>query len=559
MPKTELHARMLRRLYLRNFLLIEELELDLGPGLTVITGETGSGKSILIGALGLAMGERADGNLLRDPARRCVIELEVEADQEAAVQWCAANQVPREEPMILRRHLEPNGRSRAFVNDTPVRLEQLRDLGERLVHVHSQHQTLFLQAPAFQLGLLDSAAGQEAEAREYAGLFRAWQQARRELELAVAQEAQAQGGRDYLEFQFEELAAIGLVAGEQRELESALARADHAEELLAALGGIEEGIQGEHGVTTLLADIRQRAAKAGRVDPAVQTLLDRLQGSLIELKDIAEEAGQQAGKVNTDPREAEKLRERYDLLAKLQHKHRVEDADGLIAIRDDLGRRIANMGSLAEQVKALQLREQELWKELNGRAMSISAARTKAAGPLAGQVQSLLVELGMPHAEFRFRMERTEPGPAGVDAVRALFSANKDRAPEPLDKVASGGELSRVMLALISLAAASKELPTVVFDEIDTGVSGETAHRIGALLARMGRQRQLLAISHLPQIASKADTHLLVTKDHEAEHVQSDIRPLKAEERVEALARMLSGKKTTKAALENARELLKSR
>ncbi len=559
MPKTELHARMLRRLYLRNFLLIEELELDLGPGLTVITGETGSGKSILIGALGLAMGERADGNLLRDPARRCVIELEVEADQEAAVQWCAANQVPREEPMILRRQLEPNGRSRAFVNDTPVRLEQLRDLGERLVHVHSQHQTLLLQAPAFQLGLLDSAAGQEAEAREYAGLFRAWQQARRELELAVAQEAQAQGGRDYLEFQFEELAAIGLVAGEQRELESALARADHAEELLAALGGIEEGIQGEHGVTTLLADIRQRAAKAGRVDPAVQTLLDRLQGSLIELKDIAEEAGQQAGKVNTDPREAEKLRERYDLLAKLQHKHRVEDADGLIAIRDDLGRRIANMGSLAEQVKALQLREQELWKELNGRAMSISAARTKAAGPLAGQVQSLLVELGMPHAEFRFRMERTEPGPAGVDAVRALFSANKDRAPEPLDKVASGGELSRVMLALISLAAASKELPTVVFDEIDTGVSGETAHRIGALLARMGRQRQLLAISHLPQIASKADTHLLVTKDHEAEHVQSDIRPLKAEERVEALARMLSGKKTTKAALENARELLKSR
>lgn len=550
---------MLRRLYLRNFLLIEELELDLGPGLTVITGETGSGKSILIGALGLAMGERADGNLLRDPARRCVIELEVEADQEAAVQWCAANQVPREEPMILRRQLEPNGRSRAFVNDTPVRLEQLRDLGERLVHVHSQHQTLLLQAPAFQLGLLDSAAGQEAEAREYACLFRAWQQARRELELAVAQEAQAQGGRDYLEFQFEELAAIGLVAGEQRELESALARADHAEELLAALGGIEEGIQGEHGVTTLLADIRQRAAKAGRVDPAVQTLLDRLQGSLIELKDIAEEAGQQAGKVNTDPREAEKLRERYDLLAKLQHKHRVEDADGLIAIRDDLGRRIANMGSLAEQVKALQLREQELWKELNGRAMSISAARTKAAGPLAGQVQSLLVELGMPHAEFRFRMERTEPGPAGVDAVRALFSANKDRAPEPLDKVASGGELSRVMLALISLAAASKELPTVVFDEIDTGVSGETAHRIGALLARMGRQRQLLAISHLPQIASKADTHLLVTKDHEAEHVQSDIRPLKAEERVEALARMLSGKKTTKAALENARELLKSR
>lgn len=550
---------MLRALSIRNYLLIDELDLELGPGLTVITGETGSGKSILIGALGLAMGERADGNLLRDPARRCVIELEVEADKELVGPWCTANGIPAEQPLILRRQLEPNGRSRAFVNDTPVRLDQLRELGERLVHVHSQHQTLLLQSPAFQLGLLDSAAGQEAETRTYAGQFRAWQKAKRELEQAVAQEAQAQGERDYLQFQFDELAAIGLVAGEQRELESALARADHAEELLAALAGIEEGIQGDRGVTALLADIRQRAAKAGRVDPAVQALLDRLQGSLIELKDIAEEAGQQAGKVNTDPREAGKLRERFDLLTRLQHKHRVEDADGLIAIRDDLERRIANIGSLEEQVKALQLREQELWKELNSRAMSISAARTKAAGPLAGQVQGLLQDLGMPHAEFRFRMERTEPGPAGVDAVRALFSANKDRAPEPLDKVASGGELSRVMLALISLDAASKELPTVVFDEIDTGVSGETAHRIGALLARMGRQRQLLAISHLPQIASKADTHLLVTKDHQAEHVHSDIRPLDAEERVQALARMLSGKKTTKAALENARELLKSR
>ncbi|MCO6482554.1 MAG: DNA repair protein RecN [Flavobacteriales bacterium] len=550
---------MLRTLSIRNYLLIDELDLELGPGLTVITGETGSGKSILIGALGLAMGERADGNLLRDPARRCVIELEVEADKELVGPWCTAYGIPAEQPLILRRQLEPNGRSRAFVNDTPVRLDQLRELGERLVHVHSQHQTLLLQAPAFQLGLLDHFCGQGPALRAYAAQFREWQRLLGELEAVRGQEAQAQGERDFLQFQFEELEAARLQRGEAQELEAALARADNAGELLAALRGIEEGLAGDQAVDAQLATIGQQAAKAARMDPSVKALVERLRSAAIELKDIAEEAGQQAGKVNTDPREAEKLRERFDLLTRLQHKHRVEDADGLIAIRDDLGRRIANIGSLEEQVKTLQLREQELWKELNSHAMSISAARTKAAGPLAAQVQGLLQELGMPHAEFRFRMEHTEPGPTGVDAVRALFSANKDRAPEPLDKVASGGELSRVMLALISLAAASRELPTVIFDEIDAGVSGETAHRIGALLKNMGHQRQVLAISHLPQIASKADTHLLVTKDHEAEHVHSDIRPLKAEERVQALARMLSGKKTTKAALENARELLKSK
>lgn len=550
---------MLRALSIRNYLLIDQLDLPLGPGLTVVTGETGSGKSILLGALALAMGGRVDGNLLRDPARRCVIELEVEAGEDFLGPWCAANNIPKEQPMILRRQIEPNGRSRAFVNDTPIRLEPLRELGERLVHVHSQHQTLLLQTPAFQLGLLDGAAGQGPAVKAYAQRFRDWQQAGRDLAEAMEQEASARSERDYLQFQYGELEAARLVPGEQRELEAALARADHAGELMAALNAIGDGISGEEGVNARLAAMRQLAAKAGRVDPAVQALLDRLQSSLIELKDIGEEAERLAGQVSMDPKEAERLRGRHDLLARLQHKHRAADADALIALRDGLAERIARIGSLAGQVKALQDRERALHAEVLERAAAISAARQKAAGPLAEQVAGVLRELGMPHAGFLFRMDRAAPGPGGTDAVRALFSANKDRAPEPLDKVASGGELSRVMLALISLSAASKELPTVIFDEVDTGVSGEAAHRIGALLARMGRQRQVLAISHLPQIASKADTHLLVTKDQGAEHVHSDIRPLDAEERVEALARMLSGKKTSKAALENAKELLRNR
>lgn len=550
---------MLRVLSIRNYLLIDRLDLELGPGLTVITGETGSGKSILIGALGLAMGGRAEGNLARNPAERCVIELEVLADGEFIGPWCERNNIPPESPMILRRQLEPNGRSRAFVNDTPVRLEQLRELGERSVHVHSQHQTLLLQSPAFQLGLLDGLAGQDTAVKAYAGRFHAWKHVKQELAEAVEQEAQAQGERDYLQFQYDELEAMQLVAGEQEELEAALARADHAEDLLAALEGIEQGIQGEGGIDARLAAIRQQAAKAGRVDPAVQAMVDRLQSSSIELRDVAGEAERMVGQVSMDPKEVGRMRERYDALAKLQHKHRVDTIDALITLRDGIAERMAGIGSLAERVKELGKKEAGLKAEVREMAQAISRARNKAAGPLGRQVSELLRELGMPHAAFSLELGLAEPGPTGADTVRALFSANKDRQPEPLDKVASGGELSRVMLALISLSAASKELPTVIFDEIDTGVSGETANRIGDLLARMGHQRQVLAISHLPQIASKADTHLLVTKDHEAEHVHSDIRPLNAQERIEALARMLSGKKTTKAALENAKELLRNR
>ncbi|MGB3525051.1 MAG: DNA repair protein RecN [Flavobacteriales bacterium] len=552
---------MLRRLSIRNYLLIEQLELDLGSGLTVITGETGSGKSIVIGALGLAMGERAEGNLLRDPKQRCVIELEVEVEPGSAYveEWCQQNTVPNEAPLILRRQLEPGGRSRAFVNDTPVRLEQLRELGEQLVHIHSQHHTLLLNSPAFQLGLLDHSIGQGAAVKAYAERFHTWKAARTELAAVREQEAQAQSERDYLQFQFDELEAAHLVLDELPELERILARADHAEELVLALRGMEEGISGDRAIQVQLANLKQHAAKAARLDPAVQALVDRMQSVAIELKDVAEEASQLAEQVTIDPKEAERSRERFDLLSRLQHKHRVEDTGGLIALRDELGERIARIGSLAEHVKLLDRKEQALQVEVEKLAESMSSKRKKAMTPLADQVTVLLRDLGMPHAILLFKLERMDPGPTGVDGIRAYFSANKDRAPEPLDKVASGGELGRVMLALISLAAASKELPTVVFDEIDTGVSGEAAHRIGSLLASMAHQRQVLAISHLPQIASKADTHLLVTKDHEAEHVQSDIRPLDAKERVEALARMLSGKKTTKAAIENAKELLKNR
>ena len=342
-------------------------------------------------------------------------------------------------------------------------------------------------------------------------------------------------------------------------LEQSLGRADHSEELAQALQALESGINGERGILAAIAPMKQSLAKSGRHDSGVQGLSDRLQTVAIELKDIADEAERSGAHLNLDPREAERLRERLDTLLRLQQKHRVRDVAALIALREDVRERTARIGSLSDRIAELEKGERELFAHVERSAKAISAERMKAITPLAMEVTDLLKDLGMPHATFTFEHHVGEPGRTGSDVVRARFSANKDRAPEALDKVASGGELSRVMLALISLAAESKELPTVIFDEIDTGVSGETAHRVGSLMKQMARDRQVIAISHLPQIASKADTHLLVTKDHEAEHVTTNIRALLQEERVNALAQMLSGKKTTKAAMENARELLRSK
>lgn len=548
---------MLRHLSIRNYLLIDSVELPLSPGLTAITGETGSGKSIIIGALGLAMGERAEGQLARNAEERCVIELEVDGTQLPFwEEWYQQNGVPAEQPLILRRQIEPGGRSRAFINDTPVRLEQLRDLGARLVHIHSQHQTLLLNSPQFQLGLLDHFAGTAGEVEAYGNVFQEWQRTRRTLSQAQEQEHEAAKERDYLQFQFDELEAARLLPNESTDLEAALNRAEHAEELIAAMRAMEEGLTADGGVVGIISGLRQTLAKAGRIEAAAGALAERLQSVLIEAKDIGEEAAIMAGNLDLDPREAERLRERFDLLARLQHKHRVDSSDALITLRDSLGQRIAAIGSLADEVEALRKKEQALQGKVLALAGALGKKRLKAAAPLGKEVSALLQELGMPQALFTLKLQQVEPGPRGMDRVQALFTANKERAAMPLDKVASGGELSRVMLALISLAARGKELPTVIFDEIDSGISGETAHKVGALLARMGDQRQVLAITHLPQIAGKAGTHLLVAKDSEGPREQTTIAPLAREQRIEALARMLSGEKTTKAALANAKELL---
>jgi len=550
---------VLSRIAITNYLLIESLELDWQKGLTAITGETGSGKSILIGALELAMGARADAGLARDAEKRCVIELELDLSRIDLQEWFAANELPYETRSILRRQLDQGGRSRAFVNDTPVRLEQLRELGERLIHVHSQHHTLLLNDARFQLGLVDQLAGQQEAVDAIHACHADWRKAERDLAAARDEEQRALAESDYLRFQLEELEQASLKEGEQEEMESELQLAEHAGERAEAFRNLEEGTSGDQGAASLLQRLRAQLVKAARIDPQAAALLSRVEGCIIELKDIGDEAARLAAAVELDPARAEKLRERIDALIRLQQKHRVKSTAELLALLEDLRTRTVRMGALGEQREALEKKVAELNADYSRRAKTISQARTKAVKPLANQVEALLHQLGMPHAVFQFDHRIVEPGPFGIDQVRALFTANKDRAPAPLDKVASGGELSRVMLALISLAAGSRDLPIVVFDEIDTGVSGEVADRVGALLATMGRDRQVIAITHLPQIASKAQHQLQVTKDADGDRVRTEIAPLTQVERVAAIARMLSGRKVTEQALDNARVLLEQR
>jgi DNA repair protein RecN (Recombination protein N) len=553
---------MLRRLHVRNYLLIESLDLELDKGLTIITGETGSGKSILIGALGLAMGERADAGALRDEKKRCVIELEVDVRDLDLTTWFTANEIQYEPVAILRRQLEPGGRSRAFVNDTPVRLEVLRDLGGYLIHAHSQHHTLLLNGPRFQLGLVDHVAGQHRQLGEYTEHYQTLRSLIAELEALRIEEARAQSEVDLLHFQLNELDEAAPLEHEQETLEQELGRAEHAEELTQALQQVEDGISSDGGALHILAQLRQTLARPARIDPGVKALLERLDSAHIELKDISSEVGILASSISLDPAQAARMRERLDLLVRLQQKHRVRNNAELIALQEQMRSRSTDIGSISGRIASLEQDQANLFAKSATLARTLSAGRAKAVGPLGKKVETILRDLGMPHAVFKFDqitgscMSAADLGPNGIDAVRALFSANKDRPAAPLDKVASGGELSRVMLALISLAADSQGLPTVVFDEIDTGVSGEVADRVGTLMAKMGARRQVLAITHLPQIASKAQQHLLVSKSIEGEAVLTRIAPLDEQQRIEAIAQMLSGRKLTKAALENARALL---
>lgn len=552
---------MLHRLNIRNYALIDELELQLEEGMNTITGETGAGKSILLGALSLILGQRADNTALSDKSQKCIVEGEFRLPRKGGLvrQFLSEHELDDGSSVIIRREISAEGKSRAFVNDTPVNLQQLKELGELLVDVHSQHETLLLNKRDFQRSVVDAFSGMQTEIQSYREGYKAWKLATEELSRLIEDEERALSEKDFLGFQFRELEEAALKAGEQPALEAELRALTHAGEISQTLNAAATTLEsGEDALIGPLNNLIQGLNSVSKYDVRIQELAQRIKSSLIELKDIASEAGSLSAHFQSDPARLEQIQERLDILYKLQHKHRKQTEDELISLQDELRLKLDSIGSMEERIAALRVSTKQQQDILMRQAEAISEKRRSAIPTIEKKISSLLSDVSMPHAKLKIDAgERlVEPGPYGIDQIRFTFSANKGGAFSDLNKVASGGELSRLMLCLKSAVAGEMELPTMIFDEIDTGVSGETAYRIGHVMRNLSRKHQLICITHLPQIASRGDAHWYVHKEVSGKKTNTRVRRLDGDDRVVEIARMLSGEKPGANALANARELL---
>lgn len=553
---------MLRSLYIQNYALIEKLDIGFEQGFSVITGETGAGKSIILGAIGLLLGQRADVKSIRTGATKCVIEARFDISNYHMEPFFEENELDYEEECILRRELYATGKSRAFINDTPAQLAQMKELGELLIDIHSQHQNLLLNKEGFQLNVLDLLAHDDAALCEYQTVYKQWKQAQSDLNKLLERAARDKSDEDYIRFQWEQLEEARLVQGEQGELEQEAEMLSHAEDIKASLYKVNQLFNNDEG--GLLSDLKEcchAMSDLQSVYPVAEELAGRLESAYIELKDIADEISGREEQVEFNPARLEEVNERLNLIYSLQQKHRVNTVDDLIALCDDYAARLASISSSDEEVDALRKHSEELQAETRRQAAGLTEARRKAAREVEQQMASRLVPLGMPNVRFAVEMgERKEPGPHGMDTVSFLFSANKNSILQSISSVASGGEIARVMLSLKAMIAGAVKLPTIVFDEIDTGVSGEIADRMADIMQEMAdNNRQVISITHLPQIASRGRAHYKVYKKDNETETNSHIRRLTEEERVEEIAHMLSGATLTEAALNNARTLLTQR
>ena len=550
---------MLRSLYIQNYALIEKLDIDFGSGFSVITGETGAGKSIILGAIGLLLGQRADVKSIRRGAAKCVIEARFEIAGYGMQPFFEENELEYEDECILRREVYASGKSRAFINDTPASLVQMKELGEQLIDVHSQHQNLLLNKEGFQLNVLDILAHDEDELAAYQSLHREWKQAQRDLENLIALAGQNKADEDYIRFQLEQLEDAHLTAGEQEELEREADTLSHAEEIKAGLfraGQVMNSDEG--GLLSALKECLNTMSGLQKVYPSAGELAERLESSYIELKDISQEISGKEEEVEFNPARLEEVNDRLNLIYTLQQKHRVSTVDELLVLADDYAAKLSNITSSDEQIEELKSRSESLYNKVKKQAAVLTELRTAAAREVEKQMAARLIPLGMPNVRFRVEIgTRKEPGAHGADTVGFLFSANKNGALQNISSVASGGEIARVMLSVKAMIAGAVKLPTIVFDEIDTGVSGEIADRMADIMQEMGdSDRQVISITHLPQIAARGRAHYKVYKQDNETETNSHIRRLTDEERVEEIAHMLSGATLTEAALNNAKALL---
>ena len=551
---------MLRSLYIQNYALIEKLDIGFDSGFSVITGETGAGKSIILGAIGLLLGQRADVKSIRKGASKCIIEARFDVSAYGMQPFFEANELEYEDECILRRELYASGKSRAFINDTPASLAQMKELGELLIDVHSQHQNLLLNKEGFQLNVLDLLAHDDAELAAYQRLYNDWRQARQDLEALVARAEQSRADEDYIRFQLEQLEEANLTDGEQEELEQEAEMLTHAEDIKAGLYRAGQALNAdEGGVLEALKDCQNTMMGLRSVFAPAGELADRLDSVYIELKDISQEVADKEEEVEFNPARLDEVNARLNLIYSLQQKHRVDTVKALLSLQESYALQLSAITSSDEDIARLEAQVKELFSQVTAQAQVLTEARTRAALEVERQMAARLVPLGMPNVRFQVEMGvRKEPGGHGADTVNFLFSANKNGVLQNISSVASGGEIARVMLSVKAMIAGAVKLPTIVFDEIDTGVSGEIADRMADIMQEMGdNDRQVISITHLPQIAARGRAHYKVYKEDNEVETNSHIRRLTDDERVEELAHMLSGATLTEAALNNARALLK--
>lgn len=549
---------MLKKLFIQNYAIINEIGIDFSPQLNIITGETGAGKSILMGALSLILGERADSSVLVNTQKKCFIEGTFTVDgKKAVLDFLQENELEIEDELVLRREIAANGKSRAFINDTPATLQQLKALASLLVDLHQQFDTLELGDSDFQRQVLDALAGTENKLGEYQKKYNQWQATVKELAQLQQQKTAFNKELDYHQFLFNELNELGIKENELEDLDNELKLLSNAEGIKTTLTKVYFDLsESEQPVVQLLKQLVNQLQGYASFHPDLAMVIERLQSSQIEIQDIAGEVDRINDAVNFDEKRIEWINQRLMDGYKLIKKHGVQTTNQLLQIQNELEEKLRAVLDMDEIILSKEKQVAVLFSEADALATVISKARHKQGKPLEEKVNELLVQVGMPNARLKVDVKDSTLSPFGKDTIDFLFDANKSNRFEPVRKVASGGELSRLMLCIKSLVAQSIDLPTMIFDEIDTGISGEAAKQVGFIMKGLAANRQIICITHQPQIAGKANAHFFVYKEIKDDAVKTNIRLLNEEERITAIARMLSGEKPTMAALENAREMI---
>lgn len=550
---------MLKQLYIQNFTLIDEMNILFHPGFSVITGETGAGKSIILGALGLLKGNRADTKQIRQGEERCVIEAHFDIRQYDLKDFFLENDLDDDpHDCILRREININGKSRAFINDTPASLSVMKDLGERLIDIHSQHQNLLLNKEDFQLHVVDILTKDEDTLRKYQESYQKYKQEQTTLEEMIAKVSKDQENEDYLRFQLQELSDAALSEGEQEVLEQEISTLEHAEEIKSALYLSQNLISNEsNGIIETLNQVSQQLQKIEQIYTPVQEISQRMESCYIEMKDLLQEITAQGEQVSYNPQQLEQSQARLDTINSLEHKYHVASIAELIAYQQKIQEQINLLDHSDEEIQKQKDIVAKLLDNCTQQAERLTTIRKKAAKTIESEMKARLVPLGIPKINFKVDIKPKELSSNGKDSVSFLFSANTNSPLSPVSQVASGGEIARVMLSLKAMISGAVKLPTIIFDEIDTGVSGSVAEKMAHIMDEMGNNhRQVISITHLPQIAALGKNHYKVSKTETPNGTISNMTPLNEQQRIEEIAQMLSGSNITKAALANARELL---